>query len=205
MLRTASKAGADWAGFVLVPASPRNILGASGDRFAMLRRLVDLSRDIGIGSAVLMVDPDAELFVSGEIEPDAIQLHGGETPQQVAGFRAAAGEDTEIWKSLGVESRADIETAASFGAADRLLMDAKPPRGADRTGGHGAAFDWALLHGWRAPRLWMLAGGLTPDNVAAAIAATGAAAVDVSSGVERERGVKDEALIRKFVAAAKAA
>ena len=81
----------------------------------------------------------------------------------------------------------------------------KPPEGADRTGGHGQAFDWSILRGWAAPKPWMLAGGLTPENVATAIAATGADAVDVSSGVESERGVKDEVLIRSFIAAAKAA
>jgi phosphoribosylanthranilate isomerase len=89
--------------------------------------------------------------------------------------------------------------------ADALVIEAKPPRDATRPGGNAAAFDWALLRGWQAPAPWLLAGGLTPHNVAAAIAATGAPAVDVSSGVEREIGVKDPDLVYAFLLAARAA
>ncbi|HRK69929.1 MAG TPA: N-(5'-phosphoribosyl)anthranilate isomerase, partial [Hyphomonas sp.] len=88
-------------------------------------------------------------------------------------------------------------------AMAELLLDAKAPEGSGQGGGHGAVFDWALLKGWTAPKPWLLAGGLTPVNVAEAIRATGAAAVDVSSGVERERGVKDRELVRAFLRAAK--
>jgi len=94
---------------------------------------------------------------------------------------------------------------AEAGAADRFVLEAKPPAAATRPGGNATAFDWSLLRGWRAPAPWLLAGGLTPATVAAAIRATGAAAVDVSSGVEQAPGVKDPALIRAFIAAARAA
>ena len=74
---------------------------------------------------------------------------------------------------------------------------------ATRPGGNAVSFDWSMLRGWRAPAPWILAGGLTPDNVAAAIRQTGAQAVDVSSGVESAAGVKDPALIRAFIDAAR--
>jgi phosphoribosylanthranilate isomerase len=86
---------------------------------------------------------------------------------------------------------------------DRFLLDAKPPAGAELPGGNAAAFDWRLVSGRAVPRPWLLAGGLTPDNVARAVAQSGAPGVDVSSGVEKARGVKDPALVRAFVAAAK--
>jgi len=87
---------------------------------------------------------------------------------------------------------------------DGLVIESKPPPGATRPGGNAMALDWSLTAGWQAPVPWLLAGGLRPDNVAAAIRASGATAVDVSSGVERDRGVKDPALIRAFVRAARA-
>jgi phosphoribosylanthranilate isomerase len=108
-------------------------------------------------------------------------------------------------KALGVAGPADMTAIDAYSdVADQLLIDAKPPKGADLPGGNGLAFDWQLLAGrkyWRRP--WMLAGGLTPDNVALAIARTGARQVDVSSGVETAPGHKDAGLIRAFVAAAR--
>ena len=104
---------------------------------------------------------------------------------------------------MGVATGADLPPDS--GGVDRLLIETKPPAGATRPGGNAVAFDWSVLAGWTAPCPWLLAGGLTPDNVAAAIRATGAPAVDVSSGVERAPGVKDPALIRAFIAAARAA
>ena len=130
-----------------------------------------------------------------------LQLHGRETPERVAEIRTRTG--CEVWKAFGVETAGDLTGAGAFSAADRLLIDAKPPKDADRTGGHGQAFDWSILKDWTAPKPWILAGGLTPENVAGAIAATGAPAVDVSSGVERLRGLKDKELVRAFLRAAK--
>jgi len=104
---------------------------------------------------------------------------------------------------VGVSSVSDLPAGAE--GVDALLIEAKAPPGATRPGGNAARFDWTILAGWRAPMPWLLAGGLHPGNVAEAIRATGAAAVDVSSGVEREKGVKDPALVADFIRAARAA
>ena len=80
-----------------------------------------------------------------------------------------------------------------------LMFDARPPAGAERPGGHGAAFDWKILSGRSFRKPWFLAGGLDPDNVARAIELSGAEQVDVSSGVESAPGVKDAGRITAFV------
>ena len=205
MLRVAAEAGADWAGFVLVRQSPRFIAPGGEPPLEMLAGLLAAASRLAVRSVVLTADPGHDLLeaLAGDLRPDAVQLHGTERPEFVAEIRAALPPSTEVWKALGVATPADLEAASAYTAADRLLVDAKPPTGATRTGGHGAAFDWSILEDWAAPKPWLLAGGLTEENVAAAILETGAAAVDVSSGVERERGVKDAGLIRSFIAAAK--
>lgn len=190
----ASRAGADWIGFVFVPASPRAVsLEAAGD----------LLGEIGQAKPVaLLVDPDdATVDAVTGLGISILQLHGSETPERVAEIKARSG--VEVWKALGVATTDDLEPAAAYMAADRLLIDAKPPKDATRTGGLGKVFDWSILSGWRAPKPWLLAGGLTPENVASAIAATGADAVDVSTGIETAPGVKDAAKIDAFIAAAK--
>jgi phosphoribosylanthranilate isomerase len=108
-----------------------------------------------------------------------------------------------VWRAVGVTSRADLP--AECDGADALLIEPQAPPGASRPGGNAIRMDWSLLESWQAPCPWTLAGGLTPDNVQEAIAATGAPCVDVSSGVERSRGVKDPALIHAFAEAARAA
>ena len=108
-----------------------------------------------------------------------------------------------VWRAVGIAARADLPATAE--GIDGLVIEPKPPPGATRPGGNAVALDWSLTAGWRAPAPWLLAGGLTVANVGAAIRASGAAAVDVSSGVERARGVKDAGLIAAFVAAARAA
>ena len=128
---------------------------------------------------------------------DILQLYGA---VDLAALRARFG--LPIWRAVGVATAADLPVAA--GGADRLLVEAKPPPDATRPGGNAVRFDWSLLRGWHAPAPWILAGGLTVDNVAEAIRITGAWAVDVSSGVERTHGVKDPALIRAFIANARA-
>jgi phosphoribosylanthranilate isomerase len=92
----------------------------------------------------------------------------------------------------------------SLEGADALLVEAKPPPEATRPGGNAARFDWTLTRPWHVPGQWLLAGGLDPDNVADAIRLSGAEAVDVSSGVERAKGVKDPALIQAFIRHARA-
>lgn len=194
MVSFAAGAGADWIGINFIPASPR---------FVRRERAPALLGAMGSACAVaLLADPSVEdVMETARLGFPVLQLHGAESPGRVAEIRAMTG--LEVWKAAGIRTAGDLELAARFDAADRLLLDARAPEGAAQGGGHGASFDWTLLQGWAAPKPWLLAGGLTPGNVAAAIRATGAPAVDVSSGVERERGVKDRELIRAFLRAAK--
>ena len=190
----AARAGADWVGLVFVLASPRAVT---------LEGARPLLSEVGPAKPVaLLVDPgDAEVDAVIRLGISILQLHGSETPERVAEIRARTG--AEVWKALGVATRDDLEHAATYTDADRLLIDAKPPKEATRSGGLGTPFDWSILSGWRAPKPWLLAGGLTPENVAGAIVATGADAVDVSTGIETAPGVKDAAKIDAFIAAAK--
>lgn len=193
-LDAAVRAGADWVGFVLVPQSPRAVT------LETLRAL--LPRTESSVPVALLCDPDDGLVARVvEAGVPVIQLHGSESPERLSEIKRLSGK--EVWKAIGVGSREDVSGAHAYIEADRLLLDAKPPEGAKRTGGHGTAFDWSVLSGAEIHRPWMLAGGLTPGTVASAISATGARAVDVSSGVERARGLKDAGLIKAFVEAAK--
>ena len=150
----------------------------------------------------LLVDPDdAQIDRIVALGFPILQLHGSESPERVAEVKART--RLEIWKAVGIDDSDDLKRAEAYTAADRLLVDAKPPKGADRTGGHGLSFDWNLLKGWQRPAPWILAGGLTPDNVSDAVRLTGAPAVDVSSGVERVRGLKDRVLVKTFIDASK--
>jgi phosphoribosylanthranilate isomerase len=149
----------------------------------------------------LLVDPDdAEIAAVAALGFPVLQLHGQESPDRVAAIRAATG--CEVWKAFGVETAVNLALTRHYTDADGYLIDARPPKGAP-AGGHGAPFDWSILDGWQPEKPWLLAGGLTPANVTQAIAQTGAAAVDVSSGVERIRGLKDKGLVSDFLAAAK--
>lgn len=189
---TAVAAGADWVGFNFFPPSPRAV---TPEQAALLSARVKG----GPERVGLFVDPsdDAVDAVLAAVHLDALQIYAP-APRVVA-LRARLGRP--VWQAIGIAAADDLPLTA--GAADRLLLEAKPPPAATRPGGNATAFDWALLRGWRAPLPWTLAGGLTPDNVTAAIGATGAEAVDVSSGVEARPGVKDPALIRAFIAAAR--
>lgn len=190
----AVEAGADWIGLVFFPPSPRAV--GNDDAAALAQRRRGKTRLVG-----LFVDPtDAELEATlHRVELSALQVHA-------PGVRAAAIQvkhGVSVWHAVGVASAADLPRAAP--GVDRLLLDHKALPGASLPGGNARPFDWTLVRGWTAPRPWVLAGGLTPENVSGAIASTGAPAVDVSSGVERIRGVKDPGLIRAFIAAVRAA
>jgi phosphoribosylanthranilate isomerase len=127
-----------------------------------------------------------------------------ETPERVAAIRQRLG--LRVMKALGIRDLADLSRASDYIAiADRLLLDAKPPKNANRPGGLGQAFDWRLLDGFNPGLPYLLAGGLNPDNVAEAIRLSGAHGVDVSSGVEVSPGEKDPDLIRSFIDAARRA
>lgn len=193
----ALEAGADFVGVVFFEKSPRHV--GLLEAAEILQWVPEEVRRVG-----LMVDPDDALLarVMNNVRLDVFQLHGSESPERVEAIRQEFG--MPVIKALGISTAADLDAAKAYdGVADWLLFDARPPAGADRPGGNAAAFDWSLLKGrnWTSP--WFLAGGLTPDNVAQAIALSGAGAVDVSSGVESAPGVKDEDLIARFIAEAK--
>jgi phosphoribosylanthranilate isomerase len=188
-------AGAAYAGLNFFPASPRFVVPAQA-------RAIALAAPPGLAQVGLFVDPDDDTLerVLAEVPLDLIQLHGLETPARVAEVRARHG--LPVIKAIGVAGPADLsQIELHTGVADMLLIDAKPPKGAALPGGNGLAFDWLLIAGRRWPVPWLLAGGLTPDNVAEAVRLTGARQVDVSSGVEAAPGIKDVGRIAAFVAA----
>ena len=190
---------AGWVGFVTFPKSPRHIDPRDAAALAAPAR--------GRAEVVsVLVDPDDALLdvVAGALAPDWIQLHGAEPPERVAAVRARTGALT--LKALPVSEPGDLAAADRYaGAADAVMFDARPPRGADRPGGVGARFDWAMLKGEARARGAFLAGGLDPWNVAEAIDASGVSRVDVSSGVERGPGVYDPARISAFLEAVRRA
>jgi phosphoribosylanthranilate isomerase len=198
LLEAAIDAGADIVGFMHVQRSPRYV------DLETLTDLISAARG-RVETCVVLVNPDnSSVMEIAALSPDWIQLHGPETPHRVEAIREEAG--IAILKAIPIGSAEDVATAASFAeAADRLLLDAKPPKGADREGGLGVPFDWALLKALDPTLPFMLSGGLTPETVGSAIQATRPMGVDVSSGVETAPGVKSAELIRGFIAAARAA
>ncbi|KHQ52987.1 phosphoribosylanthranilate isomerase [Mameliella alba] len=192
-------AGASYAGLVFFGKSPRNVTPE-------VARDLALEAPVGLAKVGLMVNPTDEFLdeVMRLVPLDMVQLHGAETPERVAEVRARWG--LPVMKAVGVGAVEDLEKLAVYQkVADQILVDAKPPKGADLPGGNGLAFDWKLIAGRRWSRPWMLAGGLTPENVGLAVAMTGTAQVDVSSGVESAPGIKDAGKVRAFVEAAKGA
>jgi phosphoribosylanthranilate isomerase len=191
----AIEAGANYVGLVFYPPSPRAV---TPERAA---ELVEFTPG-EITKVGLFVDPDDALLetVLTQVRLDLLQLHGSETPERIEAIRLEYG--LPVMKVISVATAEDMAAAEPFLAVtDRLLFDAKPPKGAVLPGGNAVSFDWSILTGrkWGVP--WMLAGGLTPANVAEAIRVSGALAVDVSSGVESAPGIKDAGKIRAFIAA----
>ncbi len=197
-VHAAAEAGAAYVGFVFFPRSPRNVMPDAARNLA-------LAVPPGVAKVALTVNAD-DAFLDRLLEAvplDMLQLHGNETPERVAEVRARAG--LPVMKAVGVAGPEDLAMLDAHAAvADQILVDAKPPPAADLPGGNGLAFDWRLIAGRRWPIPWMLAGGLTSENVGEATRLTGASQVDVSSGVETAPGQKDEGLIRAFIGAAHA-
>ena len=195
-IAAAVQANARYVGFVFFPKSPRNITYDTAKTLA-------LEVPPGIAKVGLVVNPDDDALTAllEAVPLDVLQLHGHETPERVADVKAKYG--LPVMKAIGVAEAADLAQIDQYApVADQLLIDAKPPKGAELPGGNGLSFDWQLLAGrkyWSVP--WMLAGGLTPDNVAEAARRTGAKQVDVSSGVESAPGVKDAEKIAAFAKA----
>jgi phosphoribosylanthranilate isomerase len=191
-------ARADFVGFNFYPPSPRYLtprkapaLGAqAAGRITRVGLFVDAEDE-----------PIAEAVAAAGIE--LLQLHGDESPERAAQLRARFG--LPVWKVIPVAGADDVSRAGAYReAADLILFDAKTPKGT-LPGGMGLSFDWSLLAAGKGALPWGLAGGLNPDNVAAAIAATSAPLVDTASGVERAPGIKDPARIAAFCAAARSA
>lgn len=195
-LDAALEGGAAYVGAVIFPPSPRHIEPeAAAHLFAPAR---------GRAAVVaVVVDPDDTLLrrIAGTLKPDFIQLHGQEDAARAAQVRALTGAG--IIKALPIRDEADLaQTGHWADAADLLLFDARPPKGANLPGGMGHSFDWSLMRDRELPEKWFLAGGLDASNVGEALRMTAAPLVDISSGVERAPGVKDSVLIRDFLSAA---
>jgi phosphoribosylanthranilate isomerase len=195
-LRAAVDARARYVGFVFFGKSPRNLeLGAAAD----------LAADVpaGLCKVALTVNADDAFLdqLTRDVPIDMVQLHGAESPERVSAIKARYG--LPVMKAVGVAEAADLPALDAYArVADQLLVDAKPPKDGILPGGNGLAFDWQLIAGRRWSVPWMLAGGLSPQNVQTAIAMTGARQVDVSSGVETAPGVKDAQMIADFCTAA---
>ena len=190
--------GADYVGLNFFPPSPRYVTPDAAAALAAMAR--GRTRIVA-----LVVDADDALLktINDAVKPDYIQVHGSETPERVAAIKALTGRP--VIKAIKVGGPEDVARASAYaGVADVLLFDTKAPANLKDAlpGGNGIAFDWTLLDG---KHDFMLSGGLAIGNVAEAIRVTGAPIADVSSGVESAPGVKDVALIRKFIEAAKAA
>jgi len=193
---TAVEGGAAMVGFVFFPPSPRSVT---------VERAAELTKGVpeGVIAVGLVVDADDDLLsdITEKAGISMLQLHGNETPERTREIRERFG--LPVMKVLPVQDAEDVAAAAKFeNAADRLMFDAKPPKGADRPGGNARSFDWSLLSGIDCKPPWLLAGGLTADNVFEAVKISGAGGVDVSSGVEDAPGQKNVDKIRAFLAAA---
>lgn len=198
-LDAALEAGADMVGFVFFPPSPRHLgLERARELGAQVRNRA--------GKVALTVDADDATLgnIVETLRPDLLQLHGKESVARIRDIKQKFG--LPVMKAVGVEAAADLAPLPGYAAvADRILFDAHPPKDATRPGGLGVPFDWHLLENLALDIPFMLSGGLSAANVQDAVRITRAGGVDVSSGVESAPGVKDVAMIRDFISAARAA
>ncbi|MDO9416825.1 phosphoribosylanthranilate isomerase [Pararhizobium sp.] len=184
--------GATHVGFIFFPKSPRNIEPA--DAAVLADRIRGRAKVVAV--TVDADNDDLDEIVS-LLNPDILQLHGSETSNRVLNIKAVYG--LPVMKALSIRDADDLKKIEPyFGIADRFLFDAKPPAGSDLPGGNGVSFDWTLLQALDPDVDYMLSGGLNKDNIAEALAMTGAKGIDVSSGVESSPGVKDLGLIEEF-------
>ena len=192
-----AQAGAVYCGFVFFPKSPRNVSFQQAAAMAV-------EAPIGLAKVALTVNADDAFLdaLTAAVPLDMLQLHGNETPERVTQVKVRYG--LPVMKAVGVADATDLPALDVYmKVADQILVDAKPPKDADLPGGNGLTFDWRLIAGRRWTVPWMLAGGLTAENVAEAITMTGARQIDLSSGVESAPGVKDAVMIDGFMAAVK--
>ncbi len=205
----AASAGADFIGFVFFPKSPRFIAPEVAQEIVTAVKRAADELGFAIPAMVgLFVDPGERSLAEAAPFVSHVQLHGHEDAERIAEIRAAFG--LSVIKAVGVADKADLAPVGPLAeAADMLLFDARPPKGAERPGGHGERFDAPLLLRYRFETPFLLAGGLDPSNVADAARslrdAPAFAGVDVSTGVESRPGEKDPAMVKAFMASAKCA
>lgn len=197
-MQTVVDNGADMVGLIFYPPSPRNVSAEQAE---------ELLRDLpsGIDRVGVFVNPETDFLdaVLAKARLDLLQLHGDETPDRCRALSIYFG--LPVIKAFKVSEKADLDAARDYeDIVDWLMFDAKPPKDAKLPGGNAVSFDWKIMQNARFQRPWMLSGGLTPENLAEAVKRSGAAAVDVSSGVESAPGKKDPAKIRAFLNAARA-
>ena len=192
------EAGVEYVGLVFVEKSPRFI----GQQMArsLAEQAKGRTQSVGL---VMNQSLNALKSLLAEVPLDYLQLHGQETPEFCAEISSLG---IKTIKAFSVGSADHVEAARAYqNTVDMLLFDAKPRQGEDLPGGNAHAFDWQLMAGQDFPVPWMLAGGLVVENVSEAVRVSGAKIVDLSSGVESSRGVKDPDKVRAFVASAKKA
>ena len=192
-VESAIRYGASFLGFIVECPSKRRLSVAQAARLSAPARGI-------IPRVAVTVNPDDDLIdrILTEMQPDYIQLHGDETPARAAEIARKC----RLIKAVGIASDDDMKLAETYaGLADFILYDAKPPKNEAIRGGHGIAIDWNIIASAPTPKTFAVAGGLSPKNVAAAITATRASIVDVSSGVEASAGVKDALKIAAFMKA----
>lgn len=195
-LQAATAGGASHAGFIFFEKSPRHVTPE------MAAPLAARAREKGVQPVAVTVDADNATLdaIVEAVQPAMLQLHGAESPGRVADLKARYG--LPVMKAFAVSVPADLDRLGPYaGAADRFLLDARPPKGSDLPGGNGVAFDWSLLERLPAGTPYMLSGGLNADNIAEALVIADPPGIDVSSGVESAPGVKDSALIEAFLLA----
>ena len=196
-VETALSLGVDFLGFIVECESPRRLSVAEASVLAGPAQ--------GLAKRVAVtVNPDDELIASivTEMKPDFIQLHGNESPKRLRDIKSK--HNVDLVKALSVSTNRDLDHASSyFEIADYLLLDAKPPKGNSQRGGHGLSFEWALVKNFKSTLPVFIAGGLSPTTIGKARQQTGAQLFDVSSGIEAAPGIKDAALMTKFMKAAR--
>ncbi len=197
-LKAATENGARFVGFVFFPPSPRYVSIDTAKELSLML-------PTGVRSVGLFVNPTDDQLdnVLGRVQIDMIQLHGDESPARISEIKHKYA--MPIIKALPISTADDIDAIDEYETlVDWLLFDAKPPANADNPGGLGEVFDWHILKEEKFSKPWMLSGGLTPDNVSDALSILSPNAVDISSGVESARGIKDDNKIKAFLAAVKA-
>ena len=183
--------GADALGFNFYSKSPRHLDLESAR--TLCAKLPPFGLRVGV-----FVDSEFDEIMEAvkTVRLDTIQLHGGEPPE-IAGDLMEAG--IRVWKAIRVENLDSLTPFADY-PCDALVLDAFDPK---TPGGSGKSFDWSILSSWKAPRPWILSGGLTPDNVGEALENLSPCGVDVASGVESAPGHKDPELVKSFIQNAK--